>query len=110
MADRLVEGVTRQPYLAVSGVFMVPATLLVCLSLFVFKDPTWVIGSVIAAQVLVWAYNAPVNALLVNGVEPSLRARAFGISILCIHALGDAVSPPYIGSISIAPAASSERW
>jgi predicted MFS family arabinose efflux permease len=99
VADRLV-GVTRQPYLAVSGVFMVPATLLVCLSLFVFKDPTWVIGSVIAAQVFVWAYNAPVNALLVNSVEPSLRARAFGISILCIHALGDAVSPPIIGSIS----------
>ncbi len=99
VADRLV-GVTRQPYLAVSGVFMVPATLLVCLSLFVFQDPTWVIGSVIAAQVFVWAYNAPVNALLVNSVEPSLRARAFGISILCIHALGDAVSPPIIGSIS----------
>lgn len=99
VADRLV-GVTRQPYLAVSGVFMVPATLLVCLALFVFEDPTWVIASVIAAQVFVWAYNAPVNALLVNSVEPSLRARAFGISILCIHALGDAVSPPIIGSIS----------
>lgn len=99
VADRLV-GVTRQPYLAVSGVFMVPATLLVCLSLFVFEDPTWVIASVVAAQVFVWAYNAPVNALLVNSVEPSLRARAFGISILCIHALGDAVSPPIIGSIS----------
>lgn len=99
VADRLV-GVTRQPYLAVSGVFMVPATLLVCLALFVFQDPTWVIASVIAAQVFVWAYNAPVNALLVNSVEPSLRARAFGISILCIHALGDAVSPPIIGSIS----------
>lgn len=99
VADRLV-GVTRQPYLAVSGLFMVPATLLVCLALFVFTDPTTIIASIIAAQVFVWAYNAPVNALLVNSVEPSLRARAFGISILCIHALGDAISPPIIGTIS----------
>lgn len=99
VADRLV-GVTRQPYLAVSGLFMVPATLLVCLALFVFTDPTAIIASIIAAQVFVWAYNAPVNALLVNSVEPSLRARAFGISILCIHALGDAISPPIIGTIS----------
>jgi predicted MFS family arabinose efflux permease len=99
VADRLV-GKTRQPYLAVSGVFMLPATALVCLALFVFEDPTTVIATVIAAQVFVWAYNAPVNALLVNSVEPSLRARAFGLSILCIHALGDAISPPIIGSIS----------
>jgi MFS transporter, Spinster family, sphingosine-1-phosphate transporter len=99
VADRLV-GVTRHPYLAVSGLFMVPATLLVCLALFVFTEPITIIASIIAAQVFVWAYNAPVNALLVNSVEPSLRARAFGISILCIHALGDAISPPIIGSIS----------
>lgn len=99
VADKLV-GVTRQPYLAVSGVFMIPATALVCFGLFVFTDPVTIIASIIAAQVFVWAYNAPVNALLVNSVEPSLRARAFGISILCIHALGDAISPPVIGSIS----------
>lgn len=99
VADRLV-GVTRQPYLAVSGVFMVPATVLVCLALFVFEEPTAIIAAIIAAQVFVWAYNAPVNALIVNSVEPSLRARAFGISILCIHALGDAISPPIIGTLS----------
>ncbi|MBL8920907.1 MAG: MFS transporter [Myxococcaceae bacterium] len=99
VADRLV-GVTRQPYLAVSGLFMVPATLLVCLALFVLRDPFAIVIAVVVAQVFVWAYNAPVNALLVNSVEPGLRARAFGLSILCIHALGDAISPPIIGTIS----------
>lgn len=99
VADRLV-GKTRHPYLAVSGVFMMPATLLVVVALFLVKEPTVIIGCIVAAQVFVWAYNAPVNALLVNSVEPSLRARAFGISILCIHALGDAISPPIIGLMS----------
>lgn len=99
VADRLIR-VTRQPYLAVSGLFMLPATVLVCVALFVFEAPETIVITVIVAQIFVWAYNAPVNALLVNAVEPSLRARAFGISILCIHALGDAISPPIIGAIS----------
>jgi predicted MFS family arabinose efflux permease len=99
VADRAV-GRTRHPYLAVSGLFMVPATGLVAVALFAVDRPTTIIGLIVAAQIFVWAYNAPVNALLVNCVEPSLRARAFGISILCIHALGDAISPPIIGLIS----------
>lgn len=99
VADRLV-GTTRHPYLAVSGLFMVPATALVIVSLYVLTDPTAIIACIVGAQVFVWAYNAPVNALLVNSVEPSLRARAFGLSIFCIHALGDAISPPIIGMVS----------
>ncbi|MCA3011393.1 MAG: MFS transporter [Myxococcaceae bacterium] len=91
---------TRHPYLAVSGLFMLPATALVTVALFAVERPPAIIGLIVAAQIFVWAYNAPVNALLVNSVEPSLRARAFGISILCIHALGDAISPPVIGLLS----------
>jgi len=99
VADKLVT-VTRQPYLAVSGLFMIPATLMVCVALFGVESPTAVVGCIVAAQIFVWAYNAPINALLVNSVEPGLRARAFGISILCIHLFGDAISPPIVGAIS----------
>jgi hypothetical protein len=38
--------------------------------------------------------------LLVNSVEPALRARAFGLSILTIHLFGDVLSPPLIGAVS----------
>jgi hypothetical protein len=44
-------------------------------------------------------YNAPVNALIVNSVDAGLRARAFGLSILSIHFLGDAASPKIVGKI-----------
>ena len=99
LADRLSK-VTRQPYLALSGLAMVPAVVLTSLALFVFKAPMAIIGLVIFAQLFLWTYNAPVNAILVNSVEPSLRARAFGLSILCIHLFGDVLAPPLIGLVS----------
>ncbi len=99
IADRLGK-VTRQPYLALSGLAMLPATVLTVVALFVLKAPMAIVATVLGAQLFLWAYNAPVNAILVNSVEPGLRARAFGLSILCIHLFGDVLSPPLIGVVS----------
>ncbi len=76
------------------------ATVLTVVAIFVSEAPPAIVGVVIAAQLFLWAYNAPVNAILVNSVEPGLRARAFGLSILCIHLAGDVLSPPLIGLVS----------
>ena len=59
-----------------------------------------IVAAVVVTQLFLWAYNAPINALLVNSVSPSLRARAVGLSILSIHLLGDALSPSLVGIIS----------
>lgn len=99
VADKLAT-VTRQPYLAISGLAMIPAVALTVVALFVVRAPMAIVAAVLAAQIFLWAYNAPVNALIVNSVEPGLRARAFGLSILCIHLLGDVLSPPLIGLVS----------
>jgi MFS transporter, Spinster family, sphingosine-1-phosphate transporter len=99
LADRLAK-VTRHPYLALSGIAMIPAVVLTSVALFVLRDPLAIVGTVVVAQVFLWAYNAPVNALIVNSVEPGLRARAMGLSILSIHLLGDVLSPPLIGKVS----------
>ncbi|MEW6432029.1 MAG: MFS transporter [Myxococcota bacterium] len=98
-ADRLAK-LTRQPYLAISGLAMLPALALTVVALFVAHAPLAIVAAVLTAQVFLWAYNAPVNALIVNSVEPGLRARAFGLSILAIHLLGDVLSPPLIGLVS----------
>jgi hypothetical protein len=58
-----------------------------------------IVAAVVVTQLFLWAYNAPINALLVNSVSPSLRARAVGLSILSIHLLGDALSP----SLTVVP-------
>jgi predicted MFS family arabinose efflux permease len=44
--------------------------------------------------------TGPTNTILANVTHPSMRATAFGLNILVIHALGDAISPPLIGAIA----------
>jgi hypothetical protein len=44
--------------------------------------------------------TGPTNTILANVTHPSVRAGAFAFNILIIHLLGDAISPPLIGSIS----------
>ena len=43
--------------------------------------------------------TGPANTILANVTRSDIRARAFAINILLIHALGDAISPPIIGTI-----------
>lgn len=94
-----LKGKTRQPYLALSGITMVIASGLAVLAFEV--EGKLQIGLLIAgAQLFMWCYNAPINAILVNSVSSGLRVRAFALSILLIHVLGDAISPPIVGIIS----------
>lgn len=98
LADRL-SPYTRNPYLALSGATMALAAPLAVVALCV--RGTWAIAAaVVAAQACMWCYNGPINAVLVNCVPPGLRVRAFSLSILAIHLLGDAISPPIVGGIA----------
>ena len=44
--------------------------------------------------------TGPTNTILANVTHPSIRASAFALNILIIHALGDAISPLIIGVIN----------
>ncbi len=44
--------------------------------------------------------TGPTNTILANVTHPSIRASAFALNILIIHAFGDAVSPTIIGLIN----------
>lgn len=98
LADR-IRNHTKNPYLAVSGLSMLPATVFGVWALLA-KDGMTAIVLVGFAQFFLWFYNGPVNALIVNSVGVQVRARAFSLSILSIHLLGDALSPPLIGWLS----------
>ena len=98
LGERFV-GRTRQPYLLMCGVTMLVAAVL-CVPALLVEDPVQATVWAALSQVFFWSYNGPLNAILVNCVPSALRARAFALSILCIHALGDAVSPSIAGAIS----------
>jgi MFS family permease len=44
--------------------------------------------------------TGPSNTILANVTHPSVRAQAFAMNILIIHALGDAISPPILGAVA----------
>ncbi|MDY7228481.1 spinster family MFS transporter [Hyalangium rubrum] len=52
------------------------------------------------AQFLIFLNSGPINAAIVNCVQPAFRAFAMGLNVLCIHLLGDAISPTLIGKIA----------
>lgn len=54
-------------------------------------------AAVAVAQFLIFLNSGPINAAIVNCVPPAFRAFAMGLNVLCIHMLGDAISPPIIG-------------
>jgi MFS family permease len=51
-------------------------------------------------EFLVFLSTSPINAQIVNCVNPAYRATANAVSIFAIHLLGDALSPTLIGIIS----------
>lgn len=57
-------------------------------------------AAVAVAQFLIFLNSGPINAAIVNCVPPTFRAFAMGLNVLCIHLLGDAISPPLIGWVA----------
>ena len=96
--DRM-KGVIRQPYLGVPAVNMIITTA--CTWLVMIMPNVYLIGGLIfIAQVAMWAYTGPINALTINSVPSNMRVRAFAFQIFVTHALGDAVSPTIVGAVS----------
>jgi MFS family permease len=88
----------RGAYLAVSG-----AGLLVAFPFFLAMLVTpfpyaWIF--VFLAEFCLFFNTGPSNTALANVSRPEVRASAFALNILIIHALGDALSPPAIGGLS----------
>eukprot|EP01114_Cavostelium_apophysatum_P005826 TRINITY_DN1699_c0_g1_i1.p1 TRINITY_DN1699_c0_g1~~TRINITY_DN1699_c0_g1_i1.p1 ORF type:complete len:466 (+),score=49.40 TRINITY_DN1699_c0_g1_i1:224-1621(+) len=97
-AEKL-KGRTRQPYFALCSCCVFAASMLMVIILFV-RNIFAAAPITVLAQMLLWSYNGPINAIVANVIPASYRARAFSLQNLCIHLLGDAISPVIIGAIS----------
>ncbi len=82
-------------YFLVSGTGMLlgfPMTLGMLYAPFPFA---WIF--IFLAIFFLFLNTGPANTALANVTPPALRATAFAVNILIIHALGDVLSPPLIG-------------
>ena len=57
-------------------------------------------GCLFVAVFFLFFNTGPANTILANVVRSDIRATAFAINILIIHALGDAISPLIIGFVA----------
>jgi MFS transporter, Spinster family, sphingosine-1-phosphate transporter len=90
---------SRQGYLWLSGVATLLAAPLFYVALASSAAPVYW-GAMIGAELLMFASTGPINSVIVNVVDPGIRATAVAVSIFVIHVLGDVPSPFLVGAIS----------
>lgn len=89
-------------YLLVSGwgfICGIPAALVALTA----TDLTTALAGIFVAELCLFLNTGPLNTVIVNVTRHDMRAKAFAANIFIIHALGDAVSPTFIGLLS-------DRW
>ena len=97
LGDKL-RGRVNGAYFVVAGVGCLAAFPCFLAMLFVPFPYAW--GLMFVAVFGLFFNTGPANTILANVVPSSIRSSAFAINILIIHALGDVISPPIIGSIA----------
>jgi MFS family permease len=85
-------------YFLVSGAAMLIGFPLSVAMLFVPFPWAWIF--VFLACFCLFFNTGPTNTILANVTHPAVRASAFALNILVIHALGDVISPLVIGAIT----------
>jgi len=82
-------------YFLVSGIAILIACPFILLMMHAQGMMLWTF--LFIAEFFLFFNTGPSNTALANVAHPSIRATAFALNILVIHALGDAISPPLLG-------------
>jgi predicted MFS family arabinose efflux permease len=95
--DKLRDRYPGSYFLVSAGGMLVgfPLTLLMLVTPF---PACWVV--IFLAVFCLFFNTGPSNTIIANVTPPTVRATAFAVNILIIHALGDAISPPIIGWVA----------
>jgi MFS family permease len=98
LGDKMRDRGIRGSYFLVCGWGAVVALPPFVAMLFIPFPYAWI--CVFLAIFFLFVNTGPANTILANVTRPRIRATAFAINILIIHALGDVISPPLIGLIA----------
>src|SRR5205823_10304147 len=89
----------RSGHLWVAAGSSLAAVIPAWLALTVASRPAY-LSSLFVAECLLFLSTSPTNVVIVTVVPVAMRATAMAASIFVIHALGDAIAPPIIGSLA----------
>jgi MFS family permease len=98
LGDYLRNRGVKGAYFHVAGWGMIAAFPAYVAMLYVPFPLGWVL--IFVAVFFLFFNTGPANTILANVTRSKVRATAFAINILIIHALGDAISPPILGLIA----------
>ncbi len=95
LSDKLLKKTDRAPIIvcSISILLSVPFAAAV---LFI-EDHTLFFVTLFICEVFLFINTSPITIVLLDAVPLDQRSIAMGVSVLAIHALGDAISPPLIG-------------
>ncbi len=85
---------------AISALLATPPALVCFFGPQVFGTRALTLPGLALAIFFIFLGTGPVNASTVNAVRPEIRAAALAGQLFLIHALGDAISPRIIGTVS----------
>ena len=85
---------------AIGALLATPPALVCFFGPQVFGTKAFTLPSLALAIFFIFLGTGPVNAATVNAVRPEIRATALAGQLFLIHALGDAISPRIIGTVS----------
>ena len=85
---------------AISAAIAVPPALVCFFSQHFFGTKAYTLPGLAVAIFFIFLGTGPVNAATLNAVRPEIRATAMAGQLFIIHALGDAISPRIIGTVS----------
>ena len=102
IAQRLSKKTPKALYLvpAIGALLATPPALVCFFGPAVLGTKAFTLPSLALAIFFIFLGTGPVNAATVNAVRPEIRATALAGQLFLIHALGDAISPRIIGTVS----------
>ncbi len=102
VAQRWSRSTPKALYLvpAISSLLATPPALVCFFGPQVFGTKAFTLPGLALAVFFIFLGTGPVNAATVNAVRPEIRATALAGQLFLIHALGDAISPRIIGTVS----------
>jgi len=89
-------------YLLVSAIFTLPAAFFGALSISGMLEGTAAVFTVILiAEIFIFTSTAPISTVSMNVIPVGLRSRSAALQVMLVHVLGDVISPPIVGMLSL---------